>query len=114
MEIKAPPETHDIVLQGILKRKREQWLKEQERLKLKKAEQDLKDLDVVHRDYYISMEAEAWLKSATEFLFKEFPNLDIETKREVVHRLTDQVSMKGPPTEPMKVVVRDAVNEVIG
>lgn len=114
MDMKVPPETHDMVLQGILRRKHEQWLKEQEKLKLKKAEQDLKELDVVHKDYYVSMEAEAWLKSATEFLFKEFPNLDIETKREVVRRLTDQVSSKGPPAEPMKVVVRDTVNEVIG
>jgi hypothetical protein len=105
-------ETHDIVLQGILRRKREQWLKKQERLKQKQAEEDLKELDVVHRDYYIDMETEAWLKSATDFLFSEFPGLDIDKKREVVRRLTDKVSMTGPPKEPMKVLVRDTVNLV--
>jgi|GEM_PF-1740289 len=113
-EIIAPPDTHDIVLQGILRRKHEEWLKEQERLKLRKAEEDLKDLDVVHKDYYIDMESEAWLKSATEFLFKEFPDLDIGTKRRVVGELADEVTIKGPPKEPMKVVVRDTVNKVVG
>jgi hypothetical protein len=113
MEIK-PIDTHDIVLQGILKRKREAWLREQAALKLKKDEEDLKKLDVVHKDFYIDMESEAWLKSATEFLFKAFKNLDIETKREIVKQLADEVTIKGPPKEPMKVVVRDAVNRVIG
>jgi len=113
MEIK-PLDTHDIVLQGILKRKREQWQKEQEKLKLKKAEEDLKNLDVVHKDFYIDMESEAWLKSATQFLFKEFPDLGIETKREVVRRLTDEVTTKGPSKDPMKAVVRDAVNRAVG
>jgi len=114
MDIKAPPDTHDLVLQGILRRKREEWRKEQERLKNMKAEQDLKDLDVVHKDYYIDMETEAWLKSATEFLFKEFPDLDIEIKREAVKQLTGQVSTFGPPKEPMKVVVRNIVNKLLG
>ena len=114
MEIRAPRDTHDIVLRGVLKRKHEEWLKKQGELKLKKDEQDLKELDVVHKDYYIDMETEAWLKSAAEFLFSEFPNLDIETKREVVKRLTDEVTTKGPPKEPMKVVVRDMVNLVLG
>lgn len=113
MEI-GPSGTHDIVLQGILKRKRDLWLKEQERLKLKKAEEDLKGLDVVHKDFYIDMESEAWLKSATQFLFEEFPGLDIETKREVVKSLTDEVTLRGPPKDPMKAVVRDAVNRVLG
>ena len=113
MEIK-PTDTHDIVLQGILRRKKREWLKRQEELKLEKDEQDLKELDVVHKDYYIDMESEAWLKTATEFLFEEFPDLDIEAKRESVRRLTDEVTTKGPPNEPMKVVVRDTVNKVIG
>jgi hypothetical protein len=113
MDLKTPKETHDIVLQGILKRKREELLKRQEEEKLKKAEEDLKDLDVVHKDYYIDVESEAWLKSATQFLFEEFPNLDIGKKREVVKRLTDEVTTKGPPGEPMKVVVRDTVNKVL-
>ena len=113
MELK-PTESHDIVLQGILRRKHEEWLRRQEELKLKKAEEDLKELDVVHKDFYIDMETEAWLKSATEFLFKEFPDMDIEKKREVVKELTDEVTVKGPPKEPMKVVVRDTVNRVLG
>lgn len=114
MEIRPPKDTHDIVLQGILKRKHEEWLRKQEELKLKKAEQDLKELDVVHKDFYIDMESEAWLKGATEFLFKEFPGLDIEQKREVVKRLADEVTTKGPSEKPMKAVVRDAVNQVLG
>ncbi len=114
MEIRTPKETHDVVLQGILKRKHEEWLKRQEEEKLKKAEQDLKELDVVHKDYYIDMESEAWLKSATQFLFEEFPDLDIEKKRKAVRELTDEVTVKGPPDEPMKVVVRDVVNRVLG
>jgi hypothetical protein len=113
MELK-PFETHDLVLQGILKRKHQQWLKEQEVLKLRKAEEDLKELDVVHKDYYIDMETEAWLKSATEFLFDEFKNLDIETKREIVRQLSDEVTIKGSPNEPMKVVVHNTVNRVLG
>jgi hypothetical protein len=112
MEIK-PIDTHDIVLQGILKRKHEAWLKEQERLKLEQAEKDLKELDVVHQDFYIDMETEAWLKSATKFLFDKFPDLDIEVKRKTVKMMTDQVTVSGPPTEPMKVVVRDTVNRAI-
>ncbi len=114
MELQYPKETHDIVLQGILKRKHEAWLKEQAALKLKKDEEDLKKLDVVHKDFYIDMESEAWLKSATEFLFKAFRNLDIETKREIVKQLADEVTIKGPPKEPMKAVVRNAVNRVLG
>jgi len=114
MEIRAPRDTHDLVLQGILRRKREEWLKKQGELKLKKDEQDLKELDVVHKDYYIDVETEAWLKSATEFLFSEFPDLDIEAKRDVVGRLTDEVTTKGPPKEGIKVVVRDMVNLVLG
>ncbi len=114
MKIRAPRDSHDIVLQGILRRKREEQLKKQDELRLKKAEEDLRNLDVVHKDYYIDMETEAWLKSAVEFLFKEFPNLDIKTKREVARQLVDQISITGPPREPMKVVVRDTVNRVIG
>jgi hypothetical protein len=109
-----PTDTHDIVLQGILRRKHEEWLKKQEELKLKKAEEDLKELDVVHKDFYIDMESEAWLKTATQFLFDEFPDLDIEKKRQVVKRLTDEVTINGAPKQPMKVVVRDTVNIVLG
>ncbi len=114
MDVKAPRNTHDIVLQGILKRKRREWLKRKEEEKAEKAEQDLKGLGVVSEKYYIDMETEAWLKSATELLFREFPGLDIGKKREVVEWLADQVSTKGPPEEPMKAVVRDAVNRVVG
>jgi hypothetical protein len=114
MDIKAPPETHDVVLQGILRRKREEWLKQQEALKLKKAEEELKGLDVVHKDFYIDMESEAWLKGATDFLFREFADLDIETKRAVVKQLADEVTTRGQPKGPMKAVVRDAVNRIVG
>ncbi len=113
MELR-PVQTHDIVLQGIMKRKREEWLKKQAELKLKKDEEDLKNLDVVHKDYYIDMESEAWLKSATEFLFKEFSGLGIETKRKIVAQLADEVTIKGPPDGPMKAVVRNAVNRAVG
>lgn len=114
MEIKTPKDTHDIVLKGILRRKHDAWAKKQEELKLKKDEDNLKELDVVHKDFYIDMETEAWLKTATKFLFDEFPDLDIETKRKVVKMLTDEVTIKGPPEEPMKVVVRDTVNKALG
>jgi hypothetical protein len=113
MELR-PTDNSDIVLQGILRRKREEWLKQQEALKLEKAEEDLKGLDVVHKGFYIDMESEAWLKSATEFLFREFGGLGLETKRAVVKSLADEVTTRGPPKEPMKVVVRDAVNRIVG
>lgn len=113
MELK-PADTHDIVLQGILRRKREEWLKQQAEMKLRRDEEDLKGLDVVHKDFYIDMESEAWLKSATEFLFREFADMGLEAKRAVVKQLADEVTARGPPKGPMKAVVRDAVNRVVG
>jgi hypothetical protein len=38
----------------------------------------------------------------------------MDKKREVVKRLTDRVTISGPPEKPMKVVVRDTVNLVLG
>jgi len=114
MSVNPPKDTHDIVLQGIMRRKRKELEKMQKAEELKKAEEELKSLDVVHKDFYIDMETEAWLKAATEFLFKEFPQLDIGKKRMVVKMLTHEVTIKGPPSEPMKVVVRNTVNKLLG
>lgn len=106
MDVRIPLDTHDIVLRGILERKRKQFERERQ-------ERELKNIEPVKDKYYFDLETEAYLRKVARKLFEEYGYLPNEKKQEVLEEITDEVTQRGPPEEPMKILLRDTVNRLI-
>jgi hypothetical protein len=105
MDIEYPKESRDLILRGLKERARRLAEK-------KEGEEGVKNLKDIKEDYYLDLESDAYLKSAVDVLFKEYPRLKIEKKRKVMDRLGDMINKTGPPEKSVKVLVDDLVNEV--
>ena len=105
MDIEYPKDNRDLILKGLEERAKRLAEK-------KEGEEGVKNLKDVKEGYYLDLESDAYLKSAVEVLFKEYPRLKIEKKRKVMERLGDMINNNGPPEKSVKVLVDDLVNEV--
>jgi len=98
-------ESEDIVLKGIMERKKRKSEKEHQ-------ERSIKDLESIREDFWLDIESEAYLKDAARILFKDYKNLPADKKRRVIEELTGMVTRRGPPEKPVKVLLKDIVNKV--
>jgi hypothetical protein len=106
MDVKIPLDTHDIVLRGILERKRRQMEGE-------KKERELKNIEPIKDKYYFDLETETYLKKVAQKLFDDYEHLPNEKKQRVLEEITDEVTLRGPPETPIKILLRDTVNRLL-
>ncbi|MBN2518555.1 MAG: hypothetical protein JXB14_06920 [Candidatus Altiarchaeota archaeon] len=105
MKIQYSDDTEDPVIRGLIERRREQLRKEHE-------ERAIKDLEPIREGFWLDMESEAYLKDAARILFKDYKNLEIRKKRRVMEELSDMITQRGPPDQPVKILLRDIANKV--
>jgi len=98
---------HDLIMRGLAERRRRMRERETN-------ERELKELKAVKDEYYLDLEAEAFLKCAVDLLFKEYGRLPNDQKRRVVKELSLMLNENGPPEKPLKLLLREVVNKVRG
>ena len=98
------PDRDELILAKTIERKRRE-------LARRKAEEDLKDIVPIKKEYWLDDETDAFLKAAARELFEKYPDLPLKRKERVIEMLSDEVEKL--PDRNIKRVVRDLVNRSI-